>query len=235
LTKIAILQSSYIPWKGVFDLINQVDKFVFLEDVQFTKRDWRSRNKIKNANGEMWLSVPVKKAQRDLTLHEIQISQDIDWQRKHYESILHSYAKAPFFYNYKWVLEKIYMEKKWSNLSEFNIFTTKLISELLSIKTEFFNSNDLSVAGSKDDKLINICKKLKGEFYLSGPAAKDYISNEKFYSQNIKLAYIIYEYPEYKQVYEGFNHYFSILDVIFNCGDDMGKYIFSNKYEEVSE
>lgn len=231
--KVAILQSNYIPWKGVFDLINQVDKFVFLEDVQFTKRDWRTRNKIKTPNGEIWLSIPVKKAPRDAKIYEIKISQDIDWQKKHYETIKRNYSKAPFFNEYKWLLDEIYLTKKWISLSEFNIFTTKLISKVLNINTEFINSKDLNVFGVKDDRLIEICKKVNCNFYLSGPSAKNYIDNEKFFRENIKLAYIVYEYPQYKQLYGDFNHYVSVLDVIFNCGPNSPKYIFQNKFEMV--
>lgn len=233
MNKIAILQSNYIPWKGVFDLINQVDTFVFLEDVQFTKRDWRTRNKIKTPNGEIWLSVPVKKAPRNTKIYEINISNETDWQKEHYKKIKYSYSKSPYFNEYKWILDEIYLAKQWFNLSEFNIFTTKLISHVLGIKTKFINSLDLGVEGTKDDKLIGICKKLGGTFYLSGPSAKSYIIPDKFKKERIRLAYIVYDYPEYPQLYGEFTHFVSILDVIFHCGSDAYKYIFLNKFEEV--
>ena len=222
--KIAILQSNYIPWKGVFDMMNKVDTFVFFEDVDFTKRDWRIRNKIKTPEGEIWLTIPVKKASRGTKIYEIQISQ---------EEITQYYKKAKYFEEYKWLLDKIYLEKKWKNLSEFNIFSNILIAKELGIKTEFINSKDLKTSGTKDDKLIEICEKLEGNYYLSGPAAKDYINNEKFKNKNINLAYIKYEYPEYKQLYGEFNHYLSIFDVLFNCGKDAQNYIFTGRIEEV--
>lgn len=231
--KVAILQSNYIPWKGVFDMINQVDVFVFFEDVDFTKRDWRTRNKIKTPNGDIWLTVPVKKAPRGTKIFEIEISQENDWQEKHYQTISQYYKKAPYFKEYKWILDKLYKEIKWNNLSEFNIYTTKLLSEILGIKTEFVNSKDLETNGMKDDKLIEICKKVGGNFYLSGPAAKDYIENEKFKKEGIGLAYITYDYPEYEQLTGEFNHYLSVLDVMFNCGEKAKDYIFSGKLEEV--
>ncbi len=232
MTKIAILQSNYIPWKGVFDLINQVDKFVFFEDVQFTKRDWRTRNKIKTKDGELWLSVPVKKAPRDTKICDIEIASETDWQKKHFESIRYSYSKAPYYNQYYDLLEYIYLNHKWTNLSEFNIQTTQLIARKLGIDTEFYNSRDLNTSGSKDDKLIEICKKLNGNFYLSGPSAKDYIINQKFEKENIDLAYIIYEYPGYNQLYGEFNHYVSVLDVLFHCGDRSQEYILGNQFEQ---
>lgn len=231
--KIAILQSNYIPWKGVFDMMNKVDTFVFFEDVDFTKRDWRIRNKIKTPEGEIWLTIPVKKASRGTKIYEIQISQEENWQEKHYKTITQYYKKARYFEEYKWLLDKIYLEKKWENLSEFNIFSNILIAKELGIKTEFINSKDLKTSGTKDDKLIEICEKLGGNYYLSGPAAKDYINNEKFKNKNINLAYIKYEYPEYKQLYGEFNHYLSIFDVLFNCGKDTQDYIFTGRIEEV--
>lgn len=231
--KIAILQSNYIPWKGVFDMMNKVDTFVFFEDVDFTKRDWRIRNKIKTPEGEIWLTIPVKKASRGTKIYEIQISQEENWQEKHYKTITQYYKKAKYFEEYKWLLDKIYLEKKWKNLSEFNIFSNILIAKELGIKTEFINSKDLKTSGTKDDKLIEICEKLEGNYYLSGPAAKDYINNEKFKNKNINLAYIKYEYPEYKQLYGEFNHYLSIFDVLFNCGKDAQNYIFTGRVEEV--
>lgn len=231
--KIAILQSNYIPWKGVFDMMNKVDVFVFFEDVDFTKRDWRTRNKIKTPEGEVWLSIPVKKSSRGTKIYEIEISQETNWQEKHYQTIVQYYKKAKFFSEYKWLLDKIYLGKKWENLSEFNIYVNTLIARELGIKTEFINSKDLETNGTKDDKLIEIIKKLDGDFYLSGPAAKDYIVNEKFKKEKIELAYIEYKYLEYTQLYGEFNHYITILDVLFNCGKEAPKYIFTGNIEKV--
>lgn len=229
--KCAILQSNYIPWKGVFDMINQVDTFVFLEDVQFTKQDWRTRNRIKHQTGLLWLSVPVKNTySAQSKIYEISILNEqsgFNWQKKHYRSIFMSYAKAPYFKDYQWLLKKIYLEQIWENLSEFNIYVTKLLCKVLNIKTKFINSIDLDINGLKDDKIIRICDKLCVDLYLSGPSAKNYIIQEKFLDSGIQLEYMNYNYPEYKQLYGEFNHYVTVLDVIFNCGSDADKYIFS--------
>lgn len=231
MVKCAILQSNYIPWKGVFDMINQVDTFVFLEDVDFTKRDWRTRNKIKTANGLVWLSVPVKKTIRGTKIFEIEILQEENWQIKHYKTIAANYKKAPHFVDYHYLLEEIYLKQKWNSLSEFNIFTTKLLAQALEINTHFVNSVNLTTAGTKDDKLIEICQKLGADFYLSGPAAKDYIINKKFEAANIQLAYMNYgNYPQYKQLYGEFDHFVSILDVLFNCGTNSKNFIFTSNH-----
>lgn len=224
--KVAILQSNYIPWKGVFDMINQVDSFVFFEDVQFTKRDWRTRNQIKTFNGLQWLTVPVKKARRESKIYEIEIFDEDNWQQNHYDTIVHNYSKAPFFKEYKFILDDIYLKKKWDNLSKFNIYTTKLVSNILGIKTEFINSMELKTSGIKDDKLINICKEIGATSYLSGPAAKAYIEEDKFKEANIKLEYINYDYPEYNQLNGSFTHFVSIIDMLFSCGPKSSYYIW---------
>ncbi len=225
--KIAILQSNYIPWKGVFDMMSQVNCFIFFEDVQFTRRDWRTRNRIKTPNGLIWLSIPVKKANRDDTkIYEVEISQEENWQEKHYRAIFQNYKKAKFFDEYHFLIEEIYLKNKWQNLSEFNIFHNKLIANILGIKVDFINSKDLKTDGFKSDKLINICKKVDASHYLSGPSAKAYMDIDKFQKNNIEVEFINYNcYPVYSQLYQNFYHEVSILDVLFNCGNDSKNFI----------
>lgn len=226
--KVAILQSNYIPWKGVFDMIEQVDKFVFFEDVDYTKRDWRSRNVVKTANGNVWLTVPVKKMPRGTKIFEMEILNDGKWQNKHLNTIKLAYGKAKYFNDYAWILDDIYVNTTWLKLSDFNIYVTKVLAEVLGIKAEFINSVDLKTVGVKDEKLLNICKEVGATHYLSGPAAKDYIRAEKFDNAKIALEYIDYDYPEYPQLHTGFDHYLSVLDLIFNCGPHSKKYITKN-------
>lgn len=229
--KIAILQSNYIPWKGVFDMINSVDTFVFLEDVKYTEHDWRNRNKILVGNEEKWLSVPIKNSgRRGQKIYETEIETSSKWQRKHYNSFEINYSKAKYYKEFKWILEQLYLNKQWTNLSELNIYAIKLICNVLGIKTEFINSIDLDCKGIKDDKIIEICKKLKATTYLSGPAAKNYIIPQKFKDNNILLEYIDYYYLEYEQIKGEFvTHGVTILDLIFNCGIDSSFYIWGWK------
>lgn len=228
--KIAILQSNYLPWKGVFDLINRVDVFVFLEDVQYTTRDWRNRNKILTLEGAKWITVPIaNKDKRTQLICEAEINNEENWQKKHFNAFQTNYGKAEYYKKYKWIIEDIYLNKSWSKISDLNIYATKLISKELGIKTEFVNSKDLNTSGAKDDKLIEICKKLNCDYYLSGPAAKNYIVNEKFKNNSIELEYMEYEYPNYKQVFDPFNHNVTILDLIFNCGENAPYYIWGGE------
>lgn len=223
--KAAILQSSYIPWKGYFDIIHDVDVFVFLEDVQFTKKDWRSRNRIKTAGGIKWLSVPVTGG-IDQLIHETRIDYSQDWAGKHKKTIQHSYASCDYYGSYRDDILGIF-DKKYETISDLNISAIRKLSDLLGITTRTVDSKDLGAIGKKDDRLIGICEKLGADRYLSGPAARDYIVNEKFDKARIKLEYKDYEgYPEYKQQWGDFNHFLSVIDLIFNCGEKAPYYIW---------
>ena len=215
--KVACIQSSYIPWKGYFDIIHDVEIFVFLDDVQMTLRDWRSRNKIKTAKGTEWLTVPVAKVTRHQLIRETLIAAG-DWQRRHLKALQFNYGRAPFFQDYRLLLDWLYAQSH-TNLSEFNRRATGMICEILGIKTRLLASMDLDPVGTKDDRLIDICKKLGAQTYLSGPSARDYIVAEKIEAAGIELIYKDYAgYPEYLQQYSPFSHDVTVLDVLFKCG-----------------
>ena len=227
--KLAIIQSSYISWKGYFDIINDVDVFVFLEDVQFTKQDWRNRNKVKTKDGVKWLSVPVKASKHHMSqqIHEVIVDSNSSWQRKHFNTFQMLYAKAKYYADYKYLIDDFYLNKKWESLSEMNIYMTKEICRVLGVKAEFYNSKDFNFKEIKTDKLVNICKHFGADYYLSGPAAMDYIEPEEFEEAGIVLEYKDYSgYPEYDQLYPPFDHYVTVLDVIFNCGPEAPYYIW---------
>lgn len=225
--RIAILQSNYLPWKGVFDLIHRVDTFVFLEDVQYTEHDWRNRNKIMTDQQTKWITVPVKNAGRFCQLIcETELDNRTNWQRKHLHSFQTYYARAPYFKQYRYLIEDLYLQRRWTRLSELNIYATQMLARVLEIRTRFVNSCDLSATGVKDDRIIEICKELGATHYLSGPAAQNYIHPEKFTAHNIQLEYIQYQYPGYSQVYQPFSHQVTVLDLIFNCGPRSAFYIW---------
>jgi hypothetical protein len=186
---VAVLQSNYIPWKGYFDLINSVDLFIFYDDVQFTKNDWRARNKIKTPDGLKWITIPCGFKSNKL-IYEIDLPVS-DWQNKHWNLIEENYSKAPYFNLYKKFFENIYLNQKWKNLSELNQFLIKNISfNFLNIKTQFDDSRNYNIQGKGEDRLINLLKKVNTTKYISGPSAKAYISNNKFVSEGIHLEWM---------------------------------------------
>lgn len=218
--KIAILQPNYIPWKGVFDLISRVDVFVFYDDVQFTPKDWRSRNRIRTTHGDIWLTVPVlTKGRRDQRICDAVIDPLSNWQTKHYKTLKASYQRARHFKDYEYLLEQIYLANKWTKIADLNIFATKLIAEALGIKTEWRRSSDLGQEGGKNgERAINLCKVLGCDYFINGPSARAFMDESLFRENGIDLHYMSYSYPEYAQLHRPFVHEVTILDVIFNAG-----------------
>ncbi|MDF2690481.1 MAG: hypothetical protein K0S29_336 [Gammaproteobacteria bacterium] len=226
--KVAIVQSCYIPWKGFFDLINMVDEFILYDDVQYTRRDWRNRNKIRTANGAQWLSIPVEVKGKYLQkINEAKIS-DANWGKEHWSTIKHNYAKAPNFKEFKDIFEEIYLNYTENSLSLINYKFLTAINEILGIKTKISWSNDYELLEGKTERLLGLCKAAKATEYISGPLAKDYLDQKLFEQENIKVSWMDYSnYPEYKQLYTGFDHYVSIIDMLFNLGQDTTKFMKS--------
>ena len=227
--RIVILQPSFLPWRGYFHQIYKADTFVFYDDVQYDKRGWRNRNKIKTPGGAEWLTVPVESGGKYLQLiKDAKIDNTQDWRRKQLNAIQYNYHKAPFYNEYINFFNDIY-SRNWDNICELDMYTTKEISKFLGINTRFIKSSEFASAGKKTDRLINICKHLGATHYLSGPAAQDYIEKEKFENNNIVLEYQEYNYTEYPQVYGKFEPYVSIIDLLFNCGPESWKHIWGKK------
>lgn len=227
--KVAILQSNYIPWKGYFDIIASVDEFIFYDEMQYTKNDWRNRNKIKTPNGLHWLSIPVATKghlSQDVRIMDAKIV-DKKWANSHWNTIKQFYRKTPYFNDYSDIFEKIYKEcKQEEYLCKVNYKFIYAINEILRIKTKISFSQDYGLIDGKTERLVDLVQKAGGTEYLSGPAAKDYIDEKLFKEANIKLSWMDYSnYPEYPQLYPPFEHGVSILDLIFNCGPEARKYM----------
>ncbi|MEO6252348.1 MAG: WbqC family protein [Ferruginibacter sp.] len=225
--KAAILQSNYIPWKGYFDLMNSADVFIIYDEVQYTKNDWRNRNRIKTANGTIWLTIPVKQQKLAQRIIDTEVANN-DWRKKHWNSILMSYSKAPFFKQYSAAFEALYVNSGETSLSKINHSFFVAINEILNIQTKLLWSQDLELIAGKTERLVDLCQKVEATEYISGPAAKDYLDVEQFVNKNIKVSWMDYSgYPEYRQLNPPFEHYVSILDLIFNEGDKAADFMKS--------
>jgi hypothetical protein len=224
--KVAIIQSNYLPWKGYFDIINDVDLFVFHDDLKYTKQDWRNRNQLQGPSGKFWITIPVGNKAEKLDIEEVRLASHA-WQKKHWNLVRETYSRAPFFKYYADFFEAFYLANTWSSLSELNQYLTVEISNLLKIKTRFVNSGPFKLPGARTDKVINILKAVKASVYLSGPTAKNYIEGEKFAQAGINLVFKDYDnYPEYSQFGSAFDHHVSIMDLLFHTGPDAPYYIW---------
>ena len=228
MTKVAIVQSCYIPWKGYFDLINMVDDFVLFDEVQYTRRDWRNRNKIKTDKGLLWLTIPVDvKGNYFQAIKDTKIA-DSKWQSQHWNSIKHYYSKAIFFKQYYDFFNEIYGTFKEKYLSIINYEFLIKLNELLGIGTRLHWSGDFEFVKGKTERLLCICKRLKASTYVSGPSARDYLDESMFEGEGISVEWMDYGgYPEYRQLYPPFEHAVSIIDLILNEGPNAPEFMKS--------
>jgi len=225
---IAIVQSNYIPWKGYFDLINSVDEFILFDDMQYTRRDWRNRNKIKAANGLLWLTIPVEVNGKYFQKIRDTVISDSAWNRKHWKSILHNYSKAKYFHTFKEPFYELYQTSNEKSLSQINHRFLTLICRILGITTKISWSMDYHLIEGKTERLVDLCKQAGATEYVSGPAAKGYIDEELFEKEGIMLRYMDYSgYPKYEQLFPPFEHAVSIIDLIFNEGPQARNYMKS--------
>ena len=216
--RIAIVQSSYIPWKGYFDLIRSVDAFILLDNVQFTRRDWRSRNKIKTHQGVAWLSIPVHTRGRYTQLIEETTTSDPAWGRRHWQILRANYANTPYFDRYADRFASLY-ENPSERLSEVNYAFIAAICDMAGIKTPIMWSNQYQARETASERLIDLCLAAGGTRYLSGPNAKDYLDVAAFEAAGIAVEFADYSgYPEYPQPHGPFEHHVSVLDLLFCTG-----------------
>lgn len=217
--KVAILQSNYIPWKGYFDIIASVDEFIFYDDMQYTRRDWRNRNQIKTPQGLQWLTIPVKVKGKFLqTIKETEI-ENSSWQKDHWKAFQQNYKRSPHFEEISHLLNETYNQKSYIYLSELNRDLIKIICDYMGIKTKLTCSWDYNLLEGKTERLADLCRQAGGTEYISGPAAKDYIDESVFNNAGIKLTWFNYSgYPEYPQLWGDFTHGVSIVDLLFNTG-----------------
>ena len=227
--KIAILQSNYIPWKGYFDMINMVDEFILYDEVQYTKNDWRNRNKIQTKQGVQWLTIPVRQKELSQLIKDTKIK-DKRWRKKHWSTIQQTYSKAKYFKEYKDIFEELYLNSDEEYLSQINYKFIITICDILGINTKIRWSNEFKLIEGRTEKLLGICKDCNADVYISGLAAKDYFDEDLAQKEGVKIEWMDYSgYPEYKQLHEPFEHGVTILDLIFNVGNDATKFMKSFK------
>lgn len=223
---VAILQSSYVPWKGYFDLMNAVDEFILLDNVQYTRRDWRNRNRLKSPAGVRWLTIPVTVKGRYLQKIDETVVSDPDWAVRHWSALVAWYRCAPCFAHYRALLEGLYLNMQERRLSAINRHFLETLRDLLGISTPIACSGDYPCGGEKSERLLNICRAAGATRYVSGPAARAYLDEDRFREEQVEVVWMSYEgYPEYKQLYPPFDHHVSVLDLLFSVGDEAPRYM----------
>jgi hypothetical protein len=224
--RVAIVQSNYVPWRGYFDLIASVDEFVLLDDVQYTRRDWRNRNRVKTASGTRWLTIPVRASGRyTQTIAETQVA-DEGWARRHWSLVRQSYREARAYQEAAPFVEQLFATAPGPSLSDVNRHFLAAICERLEIATPLTRSHDYDPHGAGTARLLDICLKTSATTYVSGPIAKNYLDESGFAAEGIEVEWFEYgPYPEYEQVHPPFEPRVSILDTLLCTGDAAVEYV----------
>jgi hypothetical protein len=220
--KIAINQPTYLPWMGYFDLIDQVDLFVVLDNVQFVKQSWQQRNRIRAGNGLQWLTVPVVfRGRLGQLIKDVEI-RDPEFARDHTRGIELGYSRAPFFSQYFPFLRHRIEELREGLLVNLNLGLITWALDVLKIRTRLVRASSLRVSGKRTELLANICQVVGATEYFSPLGSAEYLLAEQdvLRSRGIDIWFQNYEHPQYRQVFTPFEPYASIIDLIFNRGDE---------------
>ena len=216
---VAIHQPQYLPWLGYFNKIYQADTFCYLDNVQYKKNEWQNRNRIKTANGWQWITVPVK-YRFPQKINNVKINNNENWRKKHLRTIITNYSKAPFFNDYIGIFEDVY-SKDWITIPDLNISIIERVCQIINfVDKNTVRASSLDVSDDPTDRLIDICKSLGGDTYLSGRDGANYMNLERFKERGIEVVFQDFQHPEYQQLFNGFQSHMSIIDIIFNCGPE---------------
>ena len=226
MTIVCIRQPGYLPHIGFFKKIQSCDIFVYFDDAQYAIRAWDNRNQIRNNNEKIWITVPVIKPFK-LKQNEVLILQN-DWQKKHLFMIKSNYDQCTYFDKYWKKLSSIY-EKKWEKLIDLNIELIEFFKQELDIQTHTIKSSELNTEGTSSKKLLNICKRLQASKYLSGEMGHEYLDTKMFQINNIDVIYEHFIHPIYNQQSKNFIPNLSILDLLFNEGENSKNIILKSK------
>lgn len=219
-------QPIFLPWPGFFFKVMKSDCMVLLDDVQFPQgRGWVNRNRLKNEQGELWLTVPVWKKGRGLQIiREVEICNETEWRKKHLQGIRQSYANAPYLKEYFPILESIYRENN-RLLIELNLNIIKFFWGALALKTELYLQSELGVAGKGTELIVNICKHLQADTYMTFPIVEKYLDVSQMNQSKIQIKFSSFHPPVYPQLWGEFIYNLSTLDMLLNCGEKSGDII----------
>lgn len=232
---LTIMQPAYLPWLGFFERILLSDVFVILDNVQLdssSKTNFTTRNKIRTPQGSTLLTVPVKKKGNygSLFIDQLEISNESNWKQKHWDSIKQFYTKSPFFKEHRDFFEGLY-QKEYSLLADLMKDIITYLLDALRIDTKIIYSSSLKhIQSAKDHLIADICTELNASTYISGPFGRDYLDKELFMGKNINLLFHDYKHPEYKQIFPGFEPYMSVIDLLFNHGQESAQILNTTRH-----
>ena len=216
---VSVHQPHYLPWLGYFDKIDCADTFVLLDTVQYEIRGWQNRNKIKTANGERWLTVPVKH-EFDSPIRDVTIDNSWRWAKKHMTTIRMSYSKAPWFSHYAEYFEALY-STTWDYLIDLTAGMLDLFVRELGIGTTILKASSMGeLSDEPNERIAELVSRAGGDTYLSGPGARYYFIKEPFNKRGIRVVFQEYGTVPYSQLYGDFIPNLAVIDPLFNLGGE---------------
>jgi len=230
--RIAVLQPGYLPWLGFFEQMLSVDVFVLYDDVQYDRRGWRNRNRLKSPNGPVWLTVPViQKGKYHQIIRDVIIDNSRPWRKKHIGTVETFYRKAPYFERLFPEFSEI-LNRDWEYLWELDLALIRWMSGIIGIGTPIKLASELHVPGTKSERLLEICHKLGADEYYSGAAARHYLDLSLFSASwevagGVKVHFQEYNHPVYPQLHGQFVSHLSTLDLLMIAAPEAGKIIQS--------
>jgi hypothetical protein len=216
---VSINQPAYLPWLGYFNRIAISDLHIVLDHVQYEKNSFTNRNKARTGDGWCWLTVPLKTKGRfgELGINEVEIANENNWAQKHWATLQYNYARSPHFERYAGFFKEIY-SRQWGCLIDLLRETGDFLREVFEIRTPVLYSSQMGVDGKKDELVLNLCRAVGADMYLSGPLGINYLREERFQDAGIEVIYHDYTHPTYRQTYPGFEPYMAAIDLLFNYG-----------------
>lgn len=227
------MQPVYLPWLGYFEQMALCDEFMFLDDVQYTKQDWRNRNRIRTKDGSMWLTIPIKRGKLGQLLNETQINHQLKWHRKHLAALEMNYKPCYYYEEVIGIYETVFSTRP-QRLIDLTMPLIKAFAQYMSIETVFTRSSDLDIKSSdkpennKQGRVIELCNLRGADIFYTGPSAQDYIEDDVFTNAGVKPVFQNYIHPVYEQHFSGFESHMSIIDLLMNYGSDALEILMSS-------
>lgn len=217
---VSIAQPAYLPWLGYFDRIAKSDLHIVLDHVTYEKRGMTNRNRLRTREGWMWVSVPVQTKGRnaeELAIDRLEIVAGDNWRKKHWQALQHNYGKVAHFAEHRPFFEDM-LANDWSRLNDVAGLATGYLLRALGIDTEMVTSRALGPVERKSALILELCRKVEANVYISGPFGREYLDTASFADAGIQVLYHDYQHPQYAQAFEGFEPFMSVVDLLFNHG-----------------
>lgn len=211
-------QPEYLPWIGFFNKICMGDRYMIVDNVQYRKKYFQNRNRIRTQNGWNWVQVPVlTKGKFDQPICEVRVDNSLPWRRKNWRSIEYAYGKSPYFSKYADSFKEIY-EREWEFLSDLNENLVRLLFRHLEIGIPVCKASELKVEGVKTELILNMCRAVGAVTYVSGKFGRDYLDLEMLRKAGIAVEFQEFIHPVYPQRFNPFIPEMSVIDLLFNVG-----------------